>query len=91
MAAQDFAFALTLAGHVLDSDLLSDLLRTVLGNAGYGGDTLERLVRQVTGRAGGGPQASPCRVRIEAHAGELQIAVSQGGREWRTACPVLTH
>ena len=90
MAVHDFAFALALSGHLLDSELLTEVLRTVLSHAGYGGDTLERLVRQVDVKAAGSPPL-PCRVRFEAHAGELQIVVSQAGREWRTTCPVLIH
>ena len=46
-AHDDFAFALTLPGHAHDTEMLVELLRTVLGHAGYTGDTLERLVRQV--------------------------------------------
>ena len=88
MAADDFAFALTLSGHARDSEMLTDVLRTVLGHAGYAGETLERLVKQVTAvRAAGTPGA----IRFEARGGELQIMVSQAGREWRTACPLLLH
>ena len=90
MAAHDFAFALTLPGHAQDIDMLMDLLRTVLGQAGYGGDTLERLVKQVSGRTAG-PRPQPCVVRFEARGGELQIVVSQAGRDWRTSCPLLAH
>jgi hypothetical protein len=86
----DFAFALTLPGHAHDTEMLADLLRTVLAQAGYAGDTLERLVRQVGARAAASP-AQPCSVRFEARGGELQIVVSQAGRDWRTTCPVLAH
>jgi hypothetical protein len=90
VAAHDFAFALTLPGHPHDTEMLNDLLRTVLAHAGYAGDTLERLVRQVTrARESGTP--APFAVRFEARGGELQIVVSQAGRDWRTTCPVLTH
>jgi hypothetical protein len=90
VAVSDFAFALTLSGHAQDRDMLLDLLRTVLGHAGYAGPTLERLAKQVSGRAAG-PSPQPCVVRFEARQGELQIVVSQAGRDWRTTCPVLTH
>ena len=89
MAAHDFAFALTLSGHAHDTEMLIELLRTVLGHAGYAGDTLDRLVRQVSGVRSGASQ--PCDVRFEARGGELQIVVTQAGRDWRTSCPVLTH
>ncbi len=89
-AADDFAFALTLPGHAHDTEMLADLLRTVLAHAGYSGDTLERLVRQVSVRAVASP-AQPCSVQFEARGGELQIVVSQAGRDWRTTCPVLAH
>ena len=91
MAGHDFAFALTLTGHVQDTEMLVDLLRAALGQAGYAGDTLERLVRQVMSVRAAAPPAQACRVRFEARGGELQIVVSQAGRDWRTTCPVLTH
>jgi len=88
VAADDFAFALTLSGHAHDSEMLTDVLRTVLGHAGYAGDTLERLVKQVNAvRADGTPGA----IRFQARGGELEIVISQAGREWRTTCPLLLH
>ena len=90
-ARDDFAFALTLPGHAHDTEMLVDLLRTVLAHAGYSGDTLERLVRQVGSVRGVASPAQPCSVRFEARGGELQIVVSQAGRDWRTTCPVLAH
>ncbi len=90
-AHDDFAFALTLPGHAHDTEMLVDLLRTVLGHAGYSGDTLERLIRQVGSVRAAAPAPQPCSVRFEAHAGELRIVVSQAGRDWRTTCPVLAH
>jgi hypothetical protein len=89
-ADDDFAFALTLPGHAQDTEMLIDLLRTVLAHAGYAGDTLERLVRQVSSVRAVSPLA-PCGVRFQARGGELEIVVSQAGRDWRTSCPVLTH
>ena len=91
MAAHDFAFSLTLSGHAHDCDMLADVLRTVLGHAGYAGDTLERLVKQVSGVRAAGLPALSCDVRFQARGGELQIVVSQAGREWRTTCPLLIH
>ena len=90
-AHDDFAFALTLPGHAQDTEMLIDLLRTVLAHAGYAGDTLERLVRQVSSARAVARPAQPWGVRFEARGGELQIVVSQAGRDWRTSCPVLTH
>jgi hypothetical protein len=91
VAAHDFAFVLTLPGHPHDTEMLNELLRTVLAHAGYAGDTLDRLVKQVTRVHAAAAQAEPCAVRFEAHGGELQIVVSHAGRDWRTTCPVLTH
>jgi len=91
VAAHDFAFVLTLSGHAHDTEMLVDLLRTVLGQAGYAGDTLDRLVRQVISVRSSVAPTQPCGVRFEARGGELQIVVSQAGRDWRTTCPVLTH
>jgi hypothetical protein len=90
VAAHDFAFALTLSGHAHDSDMLTAVLRTVLAHAGYADDALERLVKQING-VREGRTAQPCDVRFQARGGELQIVVSQAGREWRTTCPLLTH
>jgi hypothetical protein len=88
VAAHDFAFALTLPGHAHDSELLTDMVKTVLAQAGYSGETLERLVKQVSGVRLDG---TVCAVRFEGRGGELQIVVSQAGREWRTTCPLLLH
>ena len=88
MAGHDFAFALTLPGHAHDSELLTDVVKTVLAHAGYSGETLERLVKQVSGVR---PDGTACAVRFEGRGGELQIVVSQAGREWRTTCPLLLH
>ncbi len=88
MAAHDFAFALTLSGHAHDSELLTDVVRTVLTHAGYSGETLERLVKQVSGVRLDG---TACALRVEGRSGELQIVMSQAGREWRTTCPLLLH
>ena len=91
MAAHDFIFALTLSGDPHDTDMLNDLLRSVLAHAGYGGETLERLVKQVSRVRAAASRAEPCAVRFDAQRGELQIVVSHAGRDWRTTCPVLTH
>jgi hypothetical protein len=88
VAAHDFAFALTLPGHAHDSELLTDVVKTVLVHAGYSGETLERLVTQVSGVRLDG---TACAVRFDGRGGELQIVVSQAGREWRTTCPLLLH
>ena len=88
MAADDFAFALTLSGHAHDSEMLTDVLRTVLGHAGYAGDTLERLVKQVNAVRADGKAGA---IRFQAQGGELEIVISQAGREWRTTCPLLLH
>jgi hypothetical protein len=88
VAAHDFAFALTLSGHAHDSELLTDVVKTVLAQAGYSGETLERLVKQVSGVR---LDSTACAVRFEGRGGELQIVVSQAGREWRTTCPLLLH
>jgi hypothetical protein len=90
VAVPDFAFALALPGHPHDTEMLNDLLRTVLAHAGYAGETLDRLVNQVT-RARELATPEPCAVRFEANGGELLIVVSCADRDWRTTCPVLTH
>jgi hypothetical protein len=89
--AHDFAFALTLSGHAADTEMLNDVLRTVLAHAGYAGETLERLVRQVSRVREASPPTDACAVRFEAHEGELRIVVSHAGQDWRTTCPLLSH
>ena len=83
-AQDDFAFALTLPGHAHDTEMLVELLRTVLGHAGFAGDTLERLIRQVGSVRARGVRAAAVQRAVRGHAGELRIVVSQAGRDWRT-------
>ena len=71
--------------------MLDDVARNVLGHVGYGCDVtgdLVALVRAALTESGvRGPRH--CRVQFSAHAGELQIVVSDGGgRDWRTRRPL---
>ena len=89
MTAHEFAFTLTLTGHVPNSEMVADVVRSVLSHVGYAGDALERIVKQVSAARANGPTALPCDVQFRAGAGTLEIVVSQAGRDWRTTCPLL--
>ncbi len=89
MPAHEFAFTLTLTGHAHNSEMVSDVVRSVLSHVGYAGDALERIVTQVSAARAKGGTARPCDVRFRAGAGTLEIVVLQAGRDWRTTCPLL--
>jgi hypothetical protein len=70
-----------------DGVVLAEVFRHVLAHAGLNGEAGERLLDQVMDerRAAAG---GDCTVRFTAHAGELEITLSQAGRDWHTTCPV---
>jgi hypothetical protein len=70
-----------------DGLVLADVFRHVLAHVGLNGEASERLLDEVmaerrTGADGG------CTLRFTAHAGELEITLSQAGHDWHTTCPV---
>ncbi len=67
--------------------MLTDVLRRVLAHAGLAGEAAERLVDQLLEAREALP-AGACKLNFAAHAGELEIVLSQAGRDWRTSCPV---
>ncbi len=88
MPAQEFAFTLTLTGDAGDTDIVADVVRSVLSHVGYAGDALDEVLRQVSAARAQGRTAAPCDVRFRAGAGALEIVVSQAGLDWRTTCPL---
>jgi hypothetical protein len=85
--AQEFHFGMTLSGADQDSGVMTAVCRSVLAQVGVGGEAAERLVDEVLAARKAAP-AGACTLGFSAHAGELQIALSQAGRDWRTSCPV---
>jgi hypothetical protein len=71
----------------LDSQMLVDVFRSVLAHVGLNGEASERLLDQVMEQRRTG-QEGDCTLRFTAHAGELEITLSQAGRDWHTTCPV---
>ena len=67
--------------------MTTDVLRRVLAHAGLTGEAAERMVDQLLTAREALP-AGACKLKFSAHAGELEIVLSQAGRDWRTSCPV---
>ena len=87
MPAQEFHFGLTLSGAASDNAMVTAVCRSVLAQAGLIGEAAERVLDQLLAEKAAAP-AGACRLNFLAHAGELQIVLSQAGRDWRTSCPV---
>jgi hypothetical protein len=91
--APEFQFGITLAagaqspGHP-DNALLVDLFRSVLWQVGFSGDAADHLLEQLLAAHRAAPGDAACTVRFVVHAGEIEIALSQADRNWRTSCPV---
>jgi len=82
---------MTLSGGAPDSDVshvLADVFRSVLGHVGLNGEAADRLLDQVMAERRSAPSSADCTLRFTSHAGELEILLSQSGRDWRTSCPV---
>ena len=65
---------------------LVEVLRSVLAYVGLKGKASERLLAEAMKAHGAAPDGE-CTLVLTAHAGELEIALSQSGRSWRTTCP----
>jgi hypothetical protein len=68
-------------------DVLVDVIRSVLAHVGLKGKATDRVLAQAVKAQRAAP-AGPCTVRFTAHAGQLEIALSQSGQSWQTSCPV---
>lgn len=79
---------MTLSGGALDTPILPDVLHSVLLQMGLNGEATGRLVDQLMDARRAAP-AGDCTLKLDAHAGELAITLSQAGRDdWRASCPV---
>jgi hypothetical protein len=85
--APEFLFAITLTGEAPDDQMLTDIMRTVLGKVGVKDEAIERLLQELHGHMGS-PAGPGCNLRFQANRDELLVVVSDRGREWRTACPI---
>ncbi len=99
MPAPEFQFGITLSdgasatntpeddrGGVANA-LLVDVFRSVLWQVGVSGDAADHLLEQLLAVHRAAP-AGAWTVRFVARAGQIEIALSQAGRDWRTSCPV---
>jgi len=78
---------MTLSGAASDAHVLVDVSRSVLAHVGLKGAAAAPLLDALMAARSAAP-AGLCTVRFISHAGELEIALSQSGRDWRTSCPV---
>ena len=78
---------MTLAGGEPNSHVIVDVFHSVLAHAGLNGEASDRLLDQVMTEFRKG-QGGDCVLRFAAHDGELEIAFSRDGRDFRTSCPV---
>ena len=88
MSAPEFRFDITLSrGAPGDAaDVMVDVFRSVLAHVGLKGRATDRLLAEAMKEHRAAPDGA-CTLRFTAHAGELEIALSQSGRNWRTSCP----
>ena len=87
MAGPEFIFTLHLSEDGRFDEMLGDLANTVLRHAGYPERSIAAVADQLrAGVATGRARGVGCDVDFRAHAGELEIVVSQGGRRvYRTS------
>jgi len=81
---------MTVAGGSADGpvrQIIVDVVRGVLAHAGLTGEACERLLDQVM-KERRAARSADCVLRFEAQAGELEITLSQSGRDWHATCPV---
>jgi hypothetical protein len=60
--------------------MVADLAGSVLRHAGYAEPAIAELERELRSSVAGAAAAGACDLRFRAHAGELEIIVSKGGR-----------
>ena len=95
MSAPEFQFGITLssgpttAGQdgAVSNALVVDVFRSVLWQVGVSGDAADRLLEQLLAANRAAPPGAVT-IRFVAHAGRIDIVLSQGGGDWRTSCQV---
>ena len=89
MADHEFLFALKLPDDGRFGGMLSDLTSSVLRHAGYAAAVIDEIGRELQAGVARRLADGECDVQFLAHAGELEITVSQGGhRLFRTSRPL---
>ena len=88
MSATEFLFAISLSGEAPDRQMLTDVMRAVLGHAGVHADEIDRLLVELVARQWASPPGPDCNLRLLGNGDEVVVVLSQQGREWRTACPI---
>ncbi len=88
MPASEFLFAITLSGEAPDHQMLTDIMRAVLGHAGVKAGDIDRLLRELRAQHWASPPGPGCELRLQPNDEEVVVLVSQQGREWRMACPI---
>ena len=78
---------MTLSGSLSGNEVIPGVCRSVLVHAGLDGASAERIVDQVLAAQRAWPPGKRT-LKFTAHAGELEIVLSQAGRDWRTSCPL---
>lgn len=89
MPAPEFRFGITLGG-APDNEVthvMVDVFRSVLAHVGLKGSAADPLLDELMAARRAAPSGE-CTLRFTAHADELEIAFSRGGRDWRTSCPI---
>jgi hypothetical protein len=85
--AQEFQFVMTLSDSASDNAMITSVFRSVLAQAGLGGEAADRLVGQLLAARKASPEGA-CTMRFALQGGALEIALTQAGRDWRTSCAV---
>ena len=88
MPAPEFLFAISLSGGAPDHQMLTDVMRAVLGRAGVKDDAIDRLLQKLYAEHWASPPGPGCNLKLHANGAEVLVVVSEQGREWRTACPI---
>jgi hypothetical protein len=86
--APQFLFAITLSGEAPDDQMLTDIMRAVLGHAGVKTGHVDRLLGELRALHWASPPGPGCQLRLQPNGTEVVVLVSQQGREWRMACPI---
>ena len=90
MPATEFLFAITLSGEAPERQMLTDIMRTVLGHAGVSAGDIDQLMQELQAQQWAAPPGPGCNLRLQANGAEVVVLVSQQGREWRTACRIVS-